>query len=419
MVRLRSRRGGGSSLPQAPKRLLRRLLLVGVGFLCRRRTERRVDGHRRRILVIRPDHLGDALFVGPALRALRELAPQDEITALVGPWALPVYERMAEIDVLKTVDFPPFARRGGGFLAPYRLLRREALRLRAQRYDIAINLRHDYWWGAFLACVAGIPRRIGYDWPESRPFLNCRVPLRGERHAVQRNLELVSHAVELSDQERSHWLELRRATARLSFPVSEVERAEAGSMLQCAELDSGPLIVIHPGTRGNAKLWPVDYWAELADALQSRLKAAVLITGSHEERALCEAVKQRMQQQACVAAGNTTLGQLAAVFKSAALVLGVDSGPLHLATAVGAPTLRLYGPSDPTLFGPYGDVRSHAVVVSPVDCAGCGRLDWPLAELEKHDCMSAISVQLVLEKALSLLAASEAQSLATNTGGGV
>jgi len=95
-------------------------------------------------------------------------------------------------------------------------------------------------------------------------------------------------------------------------------------------------------------------------------------------------------------AGQTSLGVLAAVYRRCALVIGPDSGPLHLAVAVGAPTVHLYGPVDRRTFGPWGSPQRHAVVTSDWGCVPCNRLDWPERSLEEHGCVRDISLEQVL-----------------------
>ena len=137
------------------KRWLRRGLLRMVGFF---RPYRFPAPHIARILVIRPDHIGDVLLITPALRLLRQTFPETEITALVGPWSETVLAESPHIDRIETCRFPGFDRsqpRQG--LQAYTQLKREAARLRGEEYQLALNLRADFWWGAALAAFAGIP----------------------------------------------------------------------------------------------------------------------------------------------------------------------------------------------------------------------------------------------------------------------
>ena len=114
-------------------------------------------------------------------------------------------------------------------------------------------------------------------------------------------------------------------------------------------------------------------------------------------------MKLSVLDQSISLAGATDLGALAAVYRRCALVIGPDSGPLHLAVAVGTPTVHLYGPVDRRTFGPWGSARRHRVVVSDWGCIPCNRLDWPGSTLAEHGCILDIRVEQVLAEAASLL----------------
>ena len=146
----------------------------------------------RNILLIRPDHLGDLLFVTPGLHALRTALPDARLTLLVGPWNLDVVRDNPDVDAILTCPFPGFERRPkADALAPYRLLTETAKQLRGEAFDAALILRFDHWWGAWLAAEAGIPARIGYDVPETRPFLTEPVAYTADRHEVLQNTRLL------------------------------------------------------------------------------------------------------------------------------------------------------------------------------------------------------------------------------------
>jgi ADP-heptose:LPS heptosyltransferase len=130
--------------------------------------------------------------------------------------------------------------------------------------------------------------------------------------------------------------------------------------------------------------------------------AAILLTGSEAERPLCVEVASGMEMGARVMAGETTLEQLAAIFGECRLVLGLDSGPLHLAVAMGTPTVHLYGPVDVAMFGPWGSPDRHKVVRSGWPCIPCNRLDYPPSELDNHPCVKEISVDTVVTAALQV-----------------
>lgn len=348
----------------------------------------------RSVLLIRPDHLGDLLFVGPAIRMARQELPAARLTLLVGPWSQAVAARYADLDEVLTCPFPGFERQPKkNLLAPYRLLFATAGRLRG-RFDAAVVLRFDHWWGAWLAAAAGIPLRIGYDRPETRPFLTHALPYRPDRHEVEQNAALIA-ALCGCDAGRP---------GPLQFPIGEAARAWAADWLADHGVRGGrPLIAIHAGAGAAVKQWPPAAWAEVARQLSETFDAQILLTGSAAERPLAQAIMAGLAVPALDATGQTDLEQLAALLERCTAVLGSDSGPLHLAVAVGTPTVHLYGPASAVKFGPWGDPTRHIVLRSNWACAPCNRLDWPAAVLSQHACMSAIQVDDVLRATQALL----------------
>ncbi|MCB0229957.1 MAG: glycosyltransferase family 9 protein [Anaerolineae bacterium] len=356
----------------------------------------------QRILLIRPDHLGDLLFATPALRFVRERFPDAHIAALVGPWVVPVLSDNPDIDELLTCAFPGFTRQPKGSpLAPYTLLRNEARRLADGRFDLACILRFDHWWGAWLAAEAGIPRRIGYDIPSTRPFLTTAVPYIAGRHEVVQNLGLAGDGV--WSVGRGDW-----GLGRMRFEVTAEDERAAGKLLAGLD-DSRPLAAIHPGSGAAVKRWRTEGWVALVQVLIERHGVQVVFTGSASEAALIDPVLAGLGVDGELAgsvrslAGRTDLATLAAVYRRCALVVGPDSGPLHLAVAVGTPTVHLYGPVDRRTFGPWGDPARHVVVTSDWPCIACNKLDWPEAALPEHGCVRDIAVDDVILATTGLL----------------
>jgi lipopolysaccharide heptosyltransferase II len=353
--------------------------------------------------LIRPDHLGDLLFTTPALRALREAFPQARITGLVGLWAEAVVASNPCLDEVMLCPFPGFTRQPKrSIIEPYVVLGRYARLLREKKFDLAVVLRFDHWWGALLAYLARIPRRVGYDIAEVKPFLTDAVPYVPGRHEVEQNLALVKAV--------SGQPPLRRLDGQppqglpLEFPLRAQDLAFAVRYLAEQGVgDDDLLVCIHPGAGAPVKLWRKEGWARVADALVERCGAKVILTGSASEEPLVQAIAQRMASQPLVAAGQTTLGGLAALMARCRLVLGADSGPLHLAVAVGTPTVHLYGPVDSRTFGPWGDPARHIVLTSDMDCIPCNRLDYREDELGAHPCVRDISEAQVTEAARRLL----------------
>jgi lipopolysaccharide heptosyltransferase II len=351
------------------------------------------------LLLIRPDHIGDLLFTTPALRALRAAWPQARITALVGPWVRDVVVRNPHLDEVLTCPFPWFSRQPRvSLLKPYRLLWTEARRLKSEKFDVAIVLRFDHWWGALLAHLAGIPVRAGYDIPECRPFLTRAVDYVPGRHEVEQNLALIE-AVLTDAGCRMH-----DTRPKLEFePKAEEQEFAARYLAQHGVREDDLLVGLHPGAGATVKLWRTEAFAQVADVLSREYEARILITGSAEEMALAQAIAQKMGTSPIIAAGQTSLGQLAALMAHCRLVIGVDSGPMHLAVAQGVPTVHLYGPVDHRAFGPWGDPARHRVLLSALPCIPCNRLDYAPYELADHPCVRDITVAQVLEAADALL----------------
>jgi len=151
------------------------------------------------------------------------------------------------------------------------------------------------------------------------------------------------------------------------------------------------------------KLWREEGFARVAQALMQEKSAKVILSGSKAERKLAERIARQMADEPIICASETSLGQLAAIMQRSALVIGVDSGPLHLAVALGVPTVHLFGPVDERTFGPCGDSARHIVLTSQMDCIPCNRLDYAPEELEEHPCVRAIGEEEVLRAAKSLL----------------
>ncbi len=343
-----------------------------------------------RILIIRPDHLGDVLLTTPAIVALRAALPDAEIHALVGPWSAEVVASYPEVDLALTVPFPGFSRSPKkSWRSPYELALNTARHLRRIGYSSVVIMRPDHWWGALVAHLAGIPQRIGFGLPEVTPFLTQTHPLRPQ-HVVLQNLQLIEQ-----------WTgKLAAAVQRYYFPVDPLDQVYIDGYLEEWGIAAGrPVLCIHPGTGTWVKHWPEERWSDVADTLGEQLNLPVVFTGSNTELPLVRRIVDRMKQPSIVMAGDTRVGQLAALFKRARVVLGPDSGPLHLAVAVGAPTVTLFGPADPVEFGPWGSPNRHLVLTSGIACRPCRVLDWGADDPAYHPCLRDITVARVLEAA--------------------
>jgi heptosyltransferase-2/heptosyltransferase-3 len=345
----------------------------------------------RRILVIRPDHIGDALLATPAIRLLKHYRPQDEVHVLAGPWSASVFENVSEVDVVLTVPFPGFDRRNSStnLRSPYEFALRTASKIRKIGYQYALILRHDHWWGAWLAQLSGIRYRLGFDSADTALFLTHHAPFK-HAHAIEQNLRLVEKFLEkdLSDQ-----IDYRYETHLNDRAFIRGYLAEWGVEPQDETL------CLHTGAGTSAKQWEPSKWAIVADILSEQLGATAVFTGSDSELAMIRHIADQMKKPPILVAGDTSLGQLAALYERSRVVLGCDSGPMHIAAAVGTPTVTLFGPADPLEFRPWGNPNSHMILQSSLGCLPCRILDWVDDSLEFHPCVREIEVNDVLSAA--------------------
>ena len=378
------------------KRWVRRGLLRTLGFF---RPYRFPAPHIARILVIRPDHIGDVLLITPALRLLRQTFPEAEIAALVGPWSEAVLAENPHIDRIETCRFPGFDRsQPQQGVRAYVLLREEAARLRGEEYQLALNLRADFWWGAALAAFAGIPHVWGFDVPECAPFLTHALPVQHDEHQTAANLRLAHHAAALGSPTED-------VGTHLQFDYGRDDAQAADALLQAAEIpNAATLVAIHPGSGAAIKNWSASGWHTVGNALAQDDRIHFLVTAGPAERELVQEVAAGLPHDRAIVAEETSLGVLAALYSRCALVIGPDSGPLHLAVAVGTPSVTLYGASDPVRFGPWGSAVRHRTVTTSIPCRHCGYLALPASDVPRHPCMQFVEPAAVTAVAQELLA---------------
>jgi ADP-heptose:LPS heptosyltransferase len=243
----------------------------------------------RKLLVVRPDHLGDMLLMTPALAWLRRNFPETHITVLAGTWGTASLENNPDIDHIQRCDFPGFSREAKSSpLSPYAYALEQSRKLRAQGYDAAINFRPDFWWGALLLYLADIPIRIGYNWQESKGFYTHEIPLalppdfalpfgQSARHSTSLNLRLAAAFGELYGKPA----QISPAEGILRFqPSAEDERYIKMLLAEWGIQPGDKLVAIHPGTGATIKLWTVESFAAVADGLARQPNVRVVLTGT-------------------------------------------------------------------------------------------------------------------------------------------
>lgn len=339
----------------------------------------------RKIMVRATNWVGDAVMSLPALEVLRSRFPKAEIVLVSKPWVSEVYLDHPAINRQIVYDPEGDHRGPRGF---WRL----AKTLRAEQFDLAILLQNAFH-AAWMAWLAGIPIRIGYA-RDGRSFLlrePVEVPPASQYgHQAYYYLQLLFRAG-LTDKPEP--------VTDVRLQVAEAEKQWAVRYLSSLGL-GGPrfLVGLNPGASfGPAKRWPAERFAALGDRLIGALNADVLIFGSRAERPLAETIAHSMQHTPAVVAGETTLRQLMALQAQCRLIVTNDSGPMHLAAALGVPLVAIFGSTNERATGPLSPrVR---IVKHLVECSPCGLRECPV----DFRCMRTISVDDVHRAALELV----------------
>ena len=330
----------------------------------------------KRILVVKLDHLGDVLLATPVFSNLRQAYPNAELHALTGAWSRVVLERHPDVGKVIEYNSPTFCRTGKptSLKETFQLYRQ----LRHEKYDLMVELRSDWRivWFSFLRLT---PKRLDRASLQVANKLGS-VQFSGT-HETTRNLDVLKQAG------------IATPVQTTTFSVPAKDKEWASDFLTAHQIGrEQPLIAIHPGSPIALKRWLPERYAELADWLIARKGARVLFVGVKDEIQIITEIQERMQGESINVAGETTLTQLASILHTCKVFIGNDSGPMHLAAAVGIPTIGLYGPGDPTRFGPVGE--KCQTIRMKLDCPPCS---GTTCRFGADGCMSKIQVTDVIQ----------------------
>ena len=358
-----------------------------------------------RILLVRPDHLGDVLLTLPAAVALKRAVPSAHLTYLVASGLEAVPERCPAVDGTLSLPYPsPDGAFDEKTWSETVAAHAPALR---DRFDVAVLLRPNDPWSGSVVTAAGIPARVGFDTGPMNAFLTDRVPELSRRHAVLLALDVMTaalHRVTCGSISPSNAPPLSSGDrAFVPFPQDEWEAERA---IQAVAPDvGGRPVILHPGTGWRLKNWPAERWGKLATALQRRLGVPPVVTGTHAERVLVREVVTHSNGSAVSLPRPLALGGFAALLARASLLVASDSGPLHLAALLGTPVVGLYGPGDPSLAAPWSSPETHEVVRIDLPCSPCGVMhDPPCGAVTDPACVTGVTVEAVLEAATAVWA---------------
>ena len=330
----------------------------------------------KRILVVKLDHLGDVLLATPVFSNLRQAYPNAELHALTGAWTRVVLEKHPDVNEVLEYNSPTFCRTGPP--TPLRETFRLYQQLHRQKYDLLVELRSD-WRIVCFALLRIAPKRL--DRAASQVANKLGFPQFTGTHETTRNLDVL------------HKAGIPTPIQTTTFAVTAADERWVSDFLTTLQIDSErPLIALHPGSPIQIKRWMPERYAELADWLIARKRAQILFVGVKDEIPIITEIQGLMQSASINIAGKTTLTQLASILPQCNVFIGNDSGPMHLAAAVGTRTIGLYGPGDPTRFGPVGSMCQ--TIRRRTDCPPCPETTCRFGE---DGCMSAIRVTDVIQ----------------------
>ncbi len=346
-----------------------------------------------RILLIRTSALGDVVHCLPVLVALRRRLPEARIGWVIEDLFAPLLEGHPALDEVVPVRLRAWRKRalaGDTRRELFRFLRR----LRAFRADVAVDLMGNHKAGV-IARLSGAKRRVGPAQDDRRErssalWIDEPVPVRGE-HAVDRALATVAPLL-------AHAAGEREARA-VDFGGDDLMAGAAAGPDAAAD-DGEPFVLVHPGAGWGNKVYPPERWGAVAGGLAERCGVAtrVALSPSPAERRMAETIVASSGGAASTVEA-ADLATLVALSRRARLVLGGDSGPIHLAHALGTPVLAVMGPTDPARHGPYG--APDGALARPLPCSYCYR-----RFTETKACLLEIAPEAVLERAVYILVCS-------------
>ena len=331
-----------------------------------------------KILVFNVNWLGDVLFSTAVIKNIRYNFPKSYIACVIPERCRPVLEGNPNLDEIIIFDERG---RHRGFAPKLRFLSL----LRAANYD-AVFLLHRSFTRALLCYLAKIPQRIGYYTHKRAWLLTRKIPQvdANSMHRVDYYLNIVESAgLEVKD----------RFT---EFYVSAEHEHFVKEFLSKEGITKDDLLVaVNPGGNWSLKRWPAENFSQLCDRMISELKAKVIITGDTKDIPLADSIMKKMRYSALDATGNLQLKQTGALLKRANIFISCDSGPLHIANAVGTgKIIALFGPTSSSVTGPYPSNPNITILQKSTGCKiPCYKLDC-----EDNRCMKAITVEDVMEK---------------------
>ncbi|HUV77493.1 MAG TPA: glycosyltransferase family 9 protein, partial [Desulfobacterales bacterium] len=317
------------------------------------------------ILVVKLSAIGDVIHTLPALNAIRSHFPDAHITWLVEEDAGSIVEGHEALDRVLVSKRKRWTRglRSSSFFSTLSEIYRFIKALRDTDYDMILDFQALLKSGVLIALARG-QRKIGFGkglehMEHSYIFLNERIPaVDMEIHALSRGMMFIEA------------LGIPSNTVEYKLPVSSHDHEKVDDLMRAyGMLGAKPLIAINPVAKWETKLWTNKKFSQLADLLIDRYDAKIVFTGGPDDRPPIQDIMAAMKGQAVNLAGLTTLKMLAALYQKMVFVVSTDTGPMHMAAAVGTPVVALFGPTAPWRTGPFGS--GHQIVRGGPECSPC------------------------------------------------
>lgn len=353
------------------------------------------------ILIVNPFGIGDVLFSTALIEAIGRLVEGCHIGFLCNRRTEALLRNNPLVDWIFVFEKDEY--RNLWKESKVRCFRKFASLLKeikVKRFDTVFDLSLSRQFG-FFTWLIGIPRRIGFNYRKRGVFLTDKIDIKGYnyKHIVEYYLDLLG------------LVDLKPTTNYLMLYVSDADKKWAKDFLMANGIKEGDLIVgIVPG--GGAswgkdatfKHWGGEKFAQVADQLIEKHKAKVIIFGDEAETDICNGVRNNMKDIAVMACGKTALLQFAALMGMCNLVIANDGGPLHIAVAMGAKTVGIFGPVDEKVYGQYPSNEKHKVVKSNLECQPCYR-NFKLVDCDMRRCLDEIAPEDVFKAAEEALKA--------------
>jgi ADP-heptose:LPS heptosyltransferase len=366
-------------------------LLSVAAAVARPLRRRRQPDRPGRILLLRLERIGDLLLAIRAIADVRALAPAAVIDLVVGSWNADLAGAIASVTRVTTLDAAWLARGGSGL--GLRSLVRAARQWRHARYDLAITFEPDIRSNLLLA-ASGAAWTAGYRSGGGGALLDAALDYETHAHTADNARRLVATVFGGGPPSE---------TGRILVVPPEAQ-ARATRLLPAM---GGPIVGVHVSGGRAIKQWEPDRFADVARQLIAASNATIVLTGSAGDRLLVDGVKRALPAAAVIdAAGDLDLLTVAAILERVDLLITGDTGPMHLAAAVGTPVVAVFGPSEPARYAPRGP--HDRVVRVDLPCSPCNRIRLPPVRCVGHtpDCLASVSADSVFTAAMSVLEAS-------------